>query len=210
MQNRKVLWISLGVLAVILGIVLVSTRSDGKDSAVSTPTTVASTPVTTAPPGPATTAAPGGTDAATDTAPFTTPDMPVTVDVSPTDRLGSGSVVKIHGVPQSGSSLFGIEARLCRGDVAITNDIEFRPTMGGDCLVAPLSAGTDAHVTEAAAPPYLSVNLSFKVGTGTATFLTQSNKNATITCDRDHPCQLVLKLQYPNGFGFESIPVSFN
>ena len=210
MKQKKVLWIGLGVVAVTLAIVLVSTRSQAKDSADSSSATSSTTSVTTASSTPATTVAQGDAVAATDTKPFTTPDMPVTVDVSSSAGLSSGSVVKIHGIPQPGSSLFGIEARLCRGDVAITNEIDFRPTMGGVCLVAPLAAGTDAHVTEAAAPPYLSVDLSFKVGTGTATFLTQANKNATITCDRDNPCQLVLKLQYPNGFGFQSVPVSYN
>ena len=207
--NRRFLISSaLGIAAVIVLIVILTSR--GNSSTSTNPGGKGSSVTTISPPGSETTVNPNGGAATSVAKPFTTPNMPVTVDVSSSEGLDNGSVVKVQGVPKAGSSLFGMEARLCRGGVAITNDIDFRPTTGGFCLVAPLSAGTDFHVTEAGAPPYLSVDLSFKVGTGTATFLTQANKNTTITCDRDNPCQLVLKLQYPNGFGFQSVPLSFN
>jgi len=209
--NRRFLISSaLGIVAVIVLIVILTSRDNSSTSTNAGSKGSSATTVTSSSSGSVTTVDPDGGAAESDAKPFTTPNMPVKVDVSSGERLSDGSVVKVHGVPEAGSSLFGIEARLCRGGVAITNDIDFRPTMGGLCLVAPLSAGTDSHVTEAGAPPYLSVDLSFKVGTGTATFLTQANKNATVTCDKDNPCQLVLKLQYPNGFGFQSVPVSFN
>jgi len=209
-NRRLVISSALGIVALIILIVVLVSGGDSSSSSDPGGSGSSVTTVTTTTSGSETTVDPNGEAAASNAKPFTTPNMPVTADVSSTEGLSNGSVVNVQGVPKPGSSLFGMEARLCRGGVAITNDIDFRPTMGGYCLIAPLSPGTDSHVTEAGAPPYLSVDLSFKVGTGTSTFLTQANMNTTITCDRDNPCQLVLKLQYPNGFGFQSVPVTFN
>ncbi len=210
LNRRFVISSAIGIVAVILLLVVLLSRDNSSTSTNAGGNGSSVTTATTSSPGSETTVDRDDDAAASSTKPFTTPNMPLTVDVSSSEGLSNGSVVKVQGAPEAGSSLFGMEARLCRGGVAITNDIDFRPTMGGLCLVSPLSEGTDSHVTEAGAPPYLSVDLAFKVGTGTETFLTQANMNTTITCDRENPCQLVLKLQYPNGFGFQSVPVTFN
>lgn len=141
--------------------------------------------------------------------PYTTPSMPLTVEASGNSKVSSGDTVKVHADPKSGSQLFGVEARLCRGDVGVNNDGLFRPTVGGVCIIDPLTPESDAKVDVENAPPYGGIDLSFRVGTGTTTFKTQSGTNATITCGPANPCQIVLKLQYPNGFGFQGIPVTF-
>lgn len=211
LKKRFRLGLAAGAIAIVAGagLVLVSNRTNESDPTTVSAETIAAGSVQSVPSVPVTIPAVNPDSVDSPDEPFTTPGMPVEIDVSATKGLRNSSTVTVRGVPQPGSSLFGIEARLCRGDVAITNDIDFRPTMAGLCAVSPLSPGTDARVSEAAAPPYQSVDLTFRVGAGTTTFLTQTNDEAIVTCDDTHPCQLVLKLQYPGAFGFMGIPVTF-
>ena len=141
--------------------------------------------------------------------PYTTPNMPMSVSVSATEGLVSGDVVSVKASPSNGSQAFGVEARLCRGDVAIAFDGQMFPTRAGLCVPKPFSAGTDSFVEVANQPPYGPVTVNFTVGTGSQTFTMQDGSQTTITCDAAHPCQLVLKLQYPNGFGFQGVPLTF-
>ena len=141
--------------------------------------------------------------------PYTTPNMPMSVSVSATEGLVSGDVVSVKASPSNGSQAFGVEARLCRGDVAIAFDGQMFPTRAGLCVPKPFSAGTDSFVEVANQPPYGPVTVNFTVGTGSQTFTLQDGSQTTITCDATHPCQLVLKLQYPSGFGFQGVPLTF-
>ena len=141
--------------------------------------------------------------------PYTTPNMPMSVSVSATEGLVSGDVVSVKASPSNGSQAFGVEARLCRGDVAIAFDGQMFPTRAGLGVPKPFSAGTDSFVEVANQPPYGPVAVNFTVGTGSQTFTLQDGTQTTITCDSTHPCQLVLKLQYPNGFGFQGVPLTF-
>ena len=141
--------------------------------------------------------------------PYTTPNMPMSVSVSTTEGLVSGDVVSVKASPSNGSQAFGVEARLCRGDVAIAFDGQMFPTRAGLCLPKPFSQGTDSLVEVANQPPYGPVAVDFTVGTGSQTFTLQDGTQTTITCESTHPCQLVLKLQYPNGFGFQGVPLTF-
>lgn len=142
--------------------------------------------------------------------PFTTPGMPVVVRLPKSDGVRAGDVVTVHVDPVAGSQLFGVDARLCRGDAAVRFDGEFIPTLGGICTPTALSPGSDARITVEGRPPFGGLDVDFRVGTGSSTFKTQSGAQATVTCDQSHPCQIVLKLQYPNGFGFQSVPLTFS
>jgi hypothetical protein len=141
--------------------------------------------------------------------PYTTPNMPMSVSVSTTEGLVSGDVVSVKASPSNGSQAFGVEARLCRGDAAIAFDGQMLPTRAGICIPKPFSQGTDSFVEVANQPPYGPVAVNFTVGTGSQTFTLQDGSQTTITCDATHPCQLVLKLQYPSGFGFQGVPLTF-
>ncbi len=147
--------------------------------------------------------------------PYTTPTMPVQVEVpdsagvSQTDGVLDGQAVTVHASPESGSQLFGVEARLCRGDVAVSSDGDFAPTLGGVCIDKPLSTGSDAKVSVVGVEPYSGLDVTFRVGVGSTTFMTQYDGSTAITCGPGSPCQIVLKLQYPKGFGFKGIPVTY-
>lgn len=142
--------------------------------------------------------------------PFTTPDMPLQVAVtSPTTGLRNGDVVRVKVVPKGDAAVYGVEARLCAGDARVDQDPEFRPTQGGNCIGRALNPGSDNLVTVPVAPPYREADVSFRVGVGTDTFPLQDGGTATVTCGPANPCQVVLKLQYPKAFGFQSIPVTF-
>jgi hypothetical protein len=148
-------------------------------------------------------------EAAQPEVPYTTPNMPMSVSVSTTEGLVSGDVVSVKASPSNGSQAFGVEARLCRGDVAIAFDGQMFPTRAGLCIPKPFAQGTDSFIEVANQPPYGPVAVNFTVGTGSQTFTLQDGTQTTITCDSTHPCQLVLKLQYPNGFGFQGVPLAF-
>lgn len=205
--NRRFLISSaLGIVAVIVLIVILTSRGNSStstnpaSSGASTTTKANSSVTTTSLQSTAKTIPPE---------PYTTPSMPLKVSVSGNNGVRSGDVVKVRAEPNAGSQMYGVDARLCRGDVGISNEGAFRPTVGGNCIIDPISPGTDAVVNLENPTPDKGLDVEFRVGTGTTTFKTQSGKDATITCGPSNPCQIVLKLQYPNGFGFQGFPVTF-
>lgn len=136
-------------------------------------------------------------------------DLPVRLTVSNTEGLRDGETVTIHAQADSGSSVYALEARLCAGDSPATYDADLYPTVTGNCIVNPLSATSDDHLVVAGAAPYQAVDLNFRVGVGSDSFKKQDGSNASITCGPDNPCQISLKVQIPNGFGFRTYPLTF-
>jgi len=211
----KVLVPSGVAVAAVLALVLVllfggsSGITEGSASEASSATTTANTPTT----GPAGNDSVGGNPVSGPTSvspgPYTTPTMPVQVEVPPVEGSVDGQAVTVQGSPEPGSKLYGVEARLCRGDVAVVDDGMFTPTLGGACIDKPLSAISDSKVVVAGVEPYQGLDLTFRVGVGSTTFRTQYDGPTTITCGPSNPCQIVLKLQYPKGFGFKGIPVTY-
>lgn len=191
-----------GVLALVI-VAFVLTSGGGGSEDVATPTSTSIDSET--PNDPQNAQAPQRLDA-----PATTPGMPVAVTVSNNESIASGSVVAIRAEPEQQSELYGVEARLCRADAAVLDDGMFTPTLGGVCTPTALAPETDARLSKIGTPPYQGIDLDFRVGVGSHTFLTQFNGDATVTCGPANPCQIVLKLQYPNGFGFRGIPVTFS
>lgn len=206
--NRRVLIAApVGIVAVvILIVVLVS----GGDSSSSTDPGGNGSSVTTAKgDGSGTTTSLQSTVITLPPEPYTTPSMPLSVKAQGNSKVSSGDLVTVRAEPNAGSQMYGVDARLCRGDVGISNESAFRPTVGGNCIIDPLSPGTDAVVNLENPTPNQGLDVEFRVATGTTTFKTQSGKDVTIACGPSNPCQIVLKLQYPNGFGFQGIPVTF-
>lgn len=212
MRNRRLSLVgAFAAVVVVVAILVIATRgsstsqtvvrdagttsnvSDGETSASSSSPTTASAPVTDPTP----------------TGPYTTPDMPVNVAVSTTTGLRSGEVVNVTASPENGSPVYGVEARLCSGTASIQFDGQLFPTRAGLCLPKPFAEGTDSFVEVKNEPPYGPVAVKFRVGTGSQTFALQDGTQSTITCDSTNPCQIVLKMQYPNGFGFQGVPVTF-
>ena len=208
--------IALVAIAALITVLLVGGGATGGSTGTASPAEAAQVTSTTAPSPdhrdpdvstPATTPDRSG--------PFTTPTMPVSVQVPEaggrpvTDGVVDGQTVTVHAEAQSGSLLFGVEARLCRGDRAVVTDGDFAPTVGGICIDRPFSGNSDAKVSVVGQEPYGPLEVSFRVGVGSTTFVTQYDGPTTITCGPGSPCQIVLKLQYPKGFGFQGIPVSY-
>ena len=137
-------------------------------------------------------------------------EVPESSGVPQTEGVVDGQAVTVHASPEPGSQLFGVEARLCRGDVAVVTDGDFAPTLGGKCIDKPLSTASDAKIVVVGVEPYAGLDVTFRVGVGSTTFKTQYDGSKTITCGPATPCQIVLKLQYPKGFGFKGIPVTYS
>ena len=211
----KVLVPSGVAVAAVVALVMVLVFGGNSGGSVGSATSVSSTTSSIV----TSTTAPAGSDASAEGAipqpttvppgPYTTPTMPVQVEVPPVDGAVDGQAVTVHGSPEPGSKLYGVEARLCRGDVAVVDDGMFTPTLGGVCIDKPLSAISDAKVVVAGVEPFEGLDLTFRVGVGSTTFKTQYSGPTTITCGPATPCQIVLKLQYPKGFGFKGIPVIY-
>jgi len=148
-----------------------------------------------------------GSDFPTTTAPAT----PIPLDVTASSGLNmhDGQVMTVTVVAKAGSAFYGLDARLCAGRAAIENFYDFSPDPAGKCILHPLSNDSDAHLELPVAPPYHTGTLHFRVGVGTSQFKTEDLTNASITCGPGHPCQLVVRLQYPNGFGFKAFPITF-
>jgi hypothetical protein len=137
-------------------------------------------------------------------------ELPVEATVvSATTGLADGDVVTIEVAARDGSEIYVAEARLCAGDQEISEDIDMRPSLTGKCVSSPLSAGSDDFVSVASVPPYESLRLDFRAGVGSQTYTMQSGDEATITCDREHPCVVAVKFQVPNGYGFRTYPVEY-
>src|SRR5262249_7374579 len=117
---------------------------------------------------------------------------PLHITVDPTTELTNLQPVHVDVVADSGSSLFSNEARLCRGGVTIVGQSGFNYSTG-NCAPLPISPGADYKVLAFPEAPFSFGTLDWKVGIGTETWDTPSGP-ATLTCDFEHPCQLVLKL----------------
>ncbi len=142
----------------------------------------------------------------------TLPPTPlVEVSMSSTQNLHDGQPISIRVSSPAGSDsqIFGFDARICTRGAPIKNMYDYFPTVTGYCALNPLSASSDVHIQVAGTPPYQSVDMTFRAGAGTSSFTTDYGQTASITCDSDHPCDLVLWIQVPYGFVFEHFPLTF-
>jgi hypothetical protein len=150
-----------------------------------------------------------GPDAKSSTGTVPPQTLPVSISISSTKNLHDGQALAIHVTPTKGSQMFGFEARECAPNVVFRVEFDFYPDQTGNCVLLPLSSDSDAHAQVKANPPYSSADLRYRVGEGTSTYTDANGKNVSITCGKGHPCQLVLLLQVPYGFGFATYPLSF-
>jgi hypothetical protein len=205
------------VVVVIVAAVLIATHSSKNGSASSaSPTTTATTTgpsptttdrssATTAAGGATTTQAPAkGAGATTTTVP-----IPLKVSVSATSGLHDGQTVTVTVTADKGSAFYGMDARLCAGAPTITTFYDYTPDPAGNCILHALSSDSDAYLEVPVAAPNQTGTLTFRVGVGTDRFTTENLTRVAITCGPGHPCQLVVRLQYPHGFGFRTFPLTF-
>ena len=207
--------IALVAICALVAVLLVGGGSDGSTGSASPAGAAAVTSTTQQGTVPSEATEEPTTATVPNSGPYTTPTMPVMVQVPEedgtpvTDGVIDGQAVTVRAEPEADSLLFGVEARLCRGDRAVVTDGDFAPSLGGMCIDKPLSAVSDSKVSVVGQEPYGSLDVTFRVGVGSTTFMTQYDGSTTISCGPASPCQIVLKLQYPKGFGFKGIPVSY-
>ncbi len=201
------------VIAVVVAVLVSGGAGSKGSSSASGTTTVPGAPPSTSPrstssdPAPTTTStttAPGNGSATTTTQP-----IPLKVQASATTGLHDGQAVTVTVTADPGSDFYGLDARLCAASPAITTFYDYTPDPAGNCILHPLSANSDAFLQLPVSPPYHTGTLTFRVGVGTDRFTTENLQKVAITCGPGHPCQLVVRLQYPHAFGFRSFPVTF-
>ena len=185
--------------------------SPATSGAINPAPTVVPAPISTPPA--STPRASGGGDMATGDAPLGAMeplvDLPVKVVITPTEGLHNGQTVTVHVTPTGDTKLYGAEARLCSSVTPVANSADFAPTQGGLCTAEPLSPSSDSRLEVAGQAPYQSLDVAFRVGVGTDSFRRGDGTAVSITCDATHPCSLVVKVQVPNGFGFQNYPLTY-
>jgi hypothetical protein len=217
-QSRKRAIVGAAAALLVLIVVVLIVRGGSDDQGLTTNTT--STSIGARPGGTGTgtgtdagsaPADAGATATTLDTVKIPGPSeqIPLDVSVSDTSNLADGDAVSVHVVPKDGSVVYGFEAWLCAGNETYRYDADIRPTLTGKCVANPLSASSDAYKEVRAQPPYTSADTTFRVGVGSDSYRMRDGRDVTVTCGADHPCTLVLKLQFPNGFGFQAIPLTF-
>jgi len=118
-------------------------------------------------------------------------------------------------VTSGGPALNQVEARLCSGTSNVAIQTDFNPTDTGQCVNAPLSAGTNDYVNRLVGPPNTDTGTyTFKVGTGSNTFQyvdvnTSNLATANITCDVANPCRLWLRESGAAGVFFAHYDLTF-
>ncbi len=135
--------------------------------------------------------------------------VPGVVTVENNTNLRDGQAVKVHITAKTGSEIFGFEIRLCAAGATFQFDSDMRPTQSGKCISKPLSPSSDDYQEVRASPPFAVVDTSFRVGVGTDRFVTGTGRAVTITCGPGHPCQIALKIQYPDGFAFRAYQITY-
>ncbi len=127
--------------------------------------------------------------------------IPATITASPTTGLVSGSTVTVSATADTNWNIYSLRARLCKSDAVINNAGDFSPTLGGNCVSAPLANNTDSDVTVNTEPGSRgSASLDFKVGAGSNTFTTQYDGSTTIACGVTSAtgCKLVVEMSATN------------
>lgn len=102
--------------------------------------------------------------------------------------------VKVTG---PAGKLHAADARLCKPNLDIQTASQMDPQSFGNCIPKPFvgndqddpSRTDDSFVSATSDASGSTVNLQFRVGTGTQTF-TADNGSSTITCDATHACAL--------------------
>lgn len=135
--------------------------------------------------------------------------IPLKVALSSTTGLSDGQEVSIKVTPDGGSQVYGLEVFVCAPNQTFTQDADVRPTQSGKCISKRISAKSDDYKFVKVGPPYREANVTFRVPVGTDTYLTDEGRQVAITCGPGNPCQLVMKLQYPDGFGFRAYPLTY-
>ncbi|NCY17926.1 MAG: hypothetical protein EBX39_14440, partial [Actinobacteria bacterium] len=161
-----------------------------------------------------------GTSAASASSAAVTPSSAAYVlTSSPGSPVNSGSTVSQTVTMSAGSNLYSLRTRLCLASATIANAGDFSPTLGGNCIAAPLATSTDSDVTvTTSAGNRGAATIDFKVGAGTNTFTTQYDGSRTITCGTTFAnrsaCKLVTEISYTGTLGgakvtYESTPITF-
>jgi hypothetical protein len=198
-------WKILGGVAVVALIALafvVFRGPSGSDAAASSTTTSAD-------PGASqdSTAAPEWSEA--NAAFVSMPNAPIDVEISSTDGLQAGQQVSGTITSTDGTPIYSYEAYQCTaaGQYQVLADIW--PTSTGQCISKPLSEGSQRHDLVAANPPNQEVDFHWLVGVGTDTYQLDTGQAVSVTCDKDNPCVLVLRVQVGQGWAFRTFPLHF-
>ena len=141
--------------------------------------------------------------------------IPATITATPTTGLVSGSTVTVTAAANTNWNIYSLRARLCNATATIDNAGDFSPTLGGNCIDAPLAANTDSDVTVTTLPGQRSsASLDFVVGAGSTTFTTQYDGSMTIACGVTSTtgCKLVVEMSASNlssRVTYKSFPLTY-
>jgi len=131
---------------------------------------------------------------------------PIKVSVLPAVGLTDGQVVHVHAEStDSAVVIYSVTAHLCVPD-KVTGDRSF--SFAGVACTNVVVGQSDVEQTNVTGGSP-SADLDFKVGTGTASWLSSTGYNGAITCGQGSPCDLVLKIEVTDSTLYYRAPLCF-
>ncbi len=147
-------------------------------------------------------------------------DGPWTATFAPTTQLADGQQVKVTLTTTPEYFLNNVELHICRSGVTYTGGATQDPAFrlaGPNCPLTPVSSSAQAVVSDsspnAGALTPEGELITMRVGVGVADWSVggDTNQPARLTCDVDHPCDLVMELRGgpTASYAYVSQPLAF-
>src|SRR5262245_13707087 len=130
---------------------------------------------------------------------------PVTVTATPTVGLTDGQALAIHAEAKPGTQIFSMTAHLCRPNQK-TGDTMFG-FLGPACTNVPVGQSDTGAITVLGGDG--AADLSFKVGTGTTSWMNYNGAPYTITCGEGNPCDLIVRVEVTGATEYFRAPLCF-
>jgi len=137
------------------------------------------------------------------------------VSITPNEWLTDGQEVTVHAEAGPGKEIFEIRAHVCQPDAGVNNSFEFSFD-GPYCAATPTSPAADAETRVLLEPGSRSSgDLTFRVGTGEASWVTHSPIDPpdgtvrSVRCATGAPCALVVQLQVTGGQAYFTAALLF-
>jgi hypothetical protein len=148
-------------------------------------------------------AAAGGAGAATGTA------GPISVTVLPVTSVRDGQTVNIDVRAPAGVVIYEIRAHLCLPGADLRSNFDFG-FQGRRCTNIAVGHGDfEQSVAYPSGVAAGSLN-TFKVGSGTASWVNELGYPASITCGPGHPCNLVVRVEITDDTVFYTAPLCYD
>jgi hypothetical protein len=143
-------------------------------------------------------------------APAAAPDLDrFTIEVTPVHDLADGDEVIVTVVAAPGATITGGTAVVCRGGETYTEEADLLSSRTGKCPNGPISSSAGNGTSLGVYPGGERAEARLRVGVGTTVWEFGAGEQATMTCDPEHPCPLVLRIRTTSGSAYTTRELTF-